>query len=164
MGKENYNHEVYIAKDKHGEYLYIGSGRSGRHRHCNSGTSHCYELNEMYFKGEEIFVQVVNAGLSKEEALAFEHSLVKEYNPRYNKAAVIKEPDDVDFNSIDDVLEYLKKDIVDWNLLKLILLYTQEDKIVKMVTKMLNRRRYKEEVEIDRQEKSKRVKRSRKDK
>lgn len=69
MKTENNNHEVYIAKDKTGEYLYIGSGKHGRHKHCASGTSHCYELNDMHFKGEVITVEVVNQGLSKDEAM-----------------------------------------------------------------------------------------------
>ena len=39
-------YEVYICK-LGDEVLYVGHGKLGRHFHCNSGTSHVYELNEI---------------------------------------------------------------------------------------------------------------------
>lgn len=47
-------YELYHCKYQ-GEVVYIGQGARGRHRHCNSGTSHVYELNEIYFtEGKDV--------------------------------------------------------------------------------------------------------------
>lgn len=47
-------YELYHCKYQ-GEVVYIGQGSRGRHRHCNSGISHVFELNEIYFtEGKEV--------------------------------------------------------------------------------------------------------------
>ena len=66
------------------EVVYIGSGRKGRHKHCNSGTSHVYELNEAHFNGV-VFDIVVRRVASKHEALALEVKYIRRYRPKYNK-------------------------------------------------------------------------------
>ncbi len=56
MEKELY--EVYVCK--HNDVvLYVGQGKSGRHKHCNSGTSHVYELNKLHFSGVNLNVEIV---------------------------------------------------------------------------------------------------------
>ena len=51
-------YEVYVCKNG-SEVVYIGEGRFGRHKHCNSGTSHVYELNKLHFDGVVLEVDVV---------------------------------------------------------------------------------------------------------
>lgn len=41
--------EVYFCYYKD-VVVYIGKGRLGRHKHCNSGASHVYKMNELHFK------------------------------------------------------------------------------------------------------------------
>ena len=41
-------YEVYICK-LGDDTVYIGQGVKGRHKHCISGKSHVYELNEIFF-------------------------------------------------------------------------------------------------------------------
>ena len=36
---------VYHAYGLNGELLYVGKGSGDRYKHCNSGVSHCFELN-----------------------------------------------------------------------------------------------------------------------
>ena len=52
--------EVYICKFED-SVVYIGSGSLNRHKHCASGTSHVYELNEIHFSSErdKLSVEVV---------------------------------------------------------------------------------------------------------
>ena len=78
--------EVYICK-KDGEIVYIGKGRKGRHKHCNSGTSHVYELNEIHFKeGSNILeTEVVKYFKTDEEATILERLLIQKYKPAFNK-------------------------------------------------------------------------------
>ena len=132
-------HEVYVVLSESGEYLYIGSGRAGRHKHCLSGTSHCYELNKMHFSGEKYFVNVVHTGLDKQKSLGVEQEMIIELNPEFNKIRKKPEVEDVDFNNYEEVKNYLAQDKVDLHLLKLILLYTQEDCITKIVEDKLRR-------------------------
>ena len=77
--------EVYAAFDDESDLLYIGSGKKNRHRHCNSGRSHCLELNKMFFSGEDIIVKVVAKFLTKEEAEDYEIELIQTHKPKYNK-------------------------------------------------------------------------------
>lgn len=76
-------YEVYFCK-LGGEIVYIGSGQKGRHRHCNSGTSHVYDLNKGHFRGVvfDIEVKLVD---SKQEALDLEVRYIRKYKPKYNK-------------------------------------------------------------------------------
>lgn len=76
--------EVYVARDESGVALYVGQGRVGRSSHCNSGTSHVYELNKMHFNGEPILVETVLSGISREDAKQEEIKLIKDLEPRYN--------------------------------------------------------------------------------
>ena len=78
--------EVYVCK-KDGEIVYIGKGRKGRHKHCNSGTSHVYELNEIHFKeGSGILeTEVVKYFKTDEEATKLERLLIQKYKPTFNK-------------------------------------------------------------------------------
>lgn len=77
-------YEVYVARDESGVILYVGQGRVGRSGHCNSGTSHVYELNKMHFNGEPILVETVLSGISGEDAKQEEIKLIKDLEPRYN--------------------------------------------------------------------------------
>lgn len=77
--------EVYICKYD-GDIVYIGEGVFNRHKHCNSGTSHVYELNKLHFNGfSELFdVKVIYVD-TKEKASKLEKSLIDKYKPKFNK-------------------------------------------------------------------------------
>ena len=58
---------VYIAKVD-GIPRYVGRGTRDRYKHTYSGTSNCYELNKAHFNGQDIKIEFVATGLSKEMA------------------------------------------------------------------------------------------------
>ena len=76
-------YEVYLCKHE-GVVVYVGQGYYKRHKHCNSGTSHVYELNQLHFQGV-VFDVEVSIAPDKETALAKEKELIKAYLPKYNK-------------------------------------------------------------------------------
>lgn len=76
--------EVYVCKDENGTILYIGSGARGRHKHCNSGSSHVYELNKMHFEGKKLSVLVLSLHETREDALQKEKELILQYKPIFN--------------------------------------------------------------------------------
>lgn len=88
MSKSLKNKEVYIARDREGDVLYVGYGNFGRHKHCNSGTSHVFGLNEMFFlKGRDsILVEVVKQGITKQQAEKLEKELIIGLQPKFNKS------------------------------------------------------------------------------
>lgn len=75
--------ELYCCYDK-GKLLYVGSGALYRHKHCNSGTSHVYELNKLHFQGF-IFDVKVKYFETREDALEEEQKLIREHLPELNK-------------------------------------------------------------------------------
>ena len=79
--------EVYICKFEN-SVVYIGSGGLNRHKHCKSGVSHVYELNEIHFSSErdKLSVEVVEFFSNKNDSLAYEKDLILLYQPTYNKA------------------------------------------------------------------------------
>lgn len=79
-------YELYHCKYQ-GEVVYIGQGARGRHRHCNSGCSHVYELNEIYFtEGKDVLeVSVVQEFFDKEVAEKQEVVHIQKYRPKLNK-------------------------------------------------------------------------------
>ena len=78
--KESY--EVYICY-LGSEIVYVGSGRIGRHEHCNSGTSHVYELNKLHFEGV-VFDVKVRYVKTKETSLEQEVELINRHLPTFN--------------------------------------------------------------------------------
>lgn len=76
-------YEVYLCKYKD-EVVYVGQGGYKRHKHCNSGTSHVYELNRLHFSGAvfDVDVKIFN---SKVEAVEREKELIKRYLPKFNR-------------------------------------------------------------------------------
>lgn len=74
--------EVYICS-LNKEILYVGSGKLNRHKHCNSGTSHVYELNKLHFEGRtfDIDLKFFN---TKEESLEEEKKLINKHIPKFN--------------------------------------------------------------------------------
>lgn len=66
--------------------VYIGSGEQGvRHLHVKSGKSHNPKLNELFFKDpDNIVVQVLREGLTKEESLEYEKEYIQAINPEFN--------------------------------------------------------------------------------
>ena len=76
-------HYVYIVKYK-GEIVYVGQGFHNRYLHTDGGTSHCLELNRLFFLGEKVVTSLYKQGLSKEESLDIERKLILEYNPKFN--------------------------------------------------------------------------------
>lgn len=86
-------HEVYMAFDENNCVIYVGSGQRNRHKHCNSGISHCYELNKFHFSGKTMKVELIKANISKEESIALERELIEKHKPLFNKQFV-KDGDD----------------------------------------------------------------------
>ena len=76
------SHEVYVAKDLYGNYLDIGAGKEGRYKHCQSGVSHCYDLNKLHHTKVKYSVEVTHTDLSKEESL--EMTAGANYKRSYN--------------------------------------------------------------------------------
>lgn len=75
--------EVYVAYSIKG-LLYVGSGKQGRHKHCLSGKSTSKYLNIAVFNNEDIIVEVVAKGLTKEDSLTLEQYLINDLNPKFN--------------------------------------------------------------------------------
>lgn len=76
--------EVYAASNAEGIIIYIGSGKLGRHKHCTSGVSNIYALNEMHFNKEEVVVRVLDVFNTKEESMVEEKKLILLYRPMCN--------------------------------------------------------------------------------
>lgn len=82
MGKV---YEIYHCSYK-GEVVYVGQGSKGRHKHCTSGCSHVYKLNEIYFlEGvDALSVEVIHYSNNKEAVLIAEKDYIKKYQPIFN--------------------------------------------------------------------------------
>lgn len=125
-GKKTY--EVYICRYD-GDIVYIGEGSLNRHLHCTSGTSHVFELNELYFLGDKtLFTVDVNYFQTKDEASAVEVELIKVHKPKFNKKG----------NGVVSILErkHFRKLIVD-NLRNMRKTQTQHQKLMKCVDEFL---------------------------
>ena len=66
--------------------IYIGSGKQDqRHKHVKSGISHNPKINELFFNDpDNIVVQVLRTGLTKEESLEYEKEYIQAIHPQYN--------------------------------------------------------------------------------
>lgn len=83
-------YEIYEVQYK-GITIYIGSGKTGRHLHVKSGKSHNPKLNELFFTDpDNILVQVLREGLTKEESLEYEKEFIQAINPEYNIVHTLK--------------------------------------------------------------------------
>lgn len=78
-------YEVYQCKYK-GEVVYVGQGGKGRHKHCISGCSHVFKLNEIYFlEGVDVLsVEVLHYSNDKEAVLIAEKEYIKKHQPIFN--------------------------------------------------------------------------------
>lgn len=78
-------YELYYCIYK-GEVVYIGQGAKGRHKHCNSGCSHVYELNQIHFQeGTDVLeTKVLLIGPSKEKMIELEREHIEAMRPRFN--------------------------------------------------------------------------------
>lgn len=84
-------YEVYICKYD-GKVVYVGEGAYNRHKHCTSGCSHVYGLNELYFKEElSLFDVKVFHVETKEQAVQLEKKYIEEYRPKFNKVGLTNE-------------------------------------------------------------------------
>ena len=91
MSKTKSIFEVYVCKYGD-EVVYVGEGARGRHRHCNSGRSHVYELNELYFLGDKGLFEIdVKRVKTKEEAKKLEKEYINTLKPKFNKVFVSKD-------------------------------------------------------------------------
>lgn len=81
--KNKFKYVVYKATLGE-EVLYIGSGAKGREKHCASGVSHVYKLNELHFSGANIVTVIVKESLSKDASLSLEKDLIVKHKPLYN--------------------------------------------------------------------------------
>lgn len=77
--------EVYLCTYK-GKVVYVGYGVIGRHRHCLSGTSHNYKLNELHFLGDRALVTVTVLAYfdNSAEAKRLESELIEKHKPEFN--------------------------------------------------------------------------------
>ena len=77
--------EVYFCYYKD-VVVYIGKGRLGRHKHCNSGASHVYKMNELHFKeGKDVLkTEVVKYFKTDKEAGEFEKASILKFKPKFN--------------------------------------------------------------------------------
>lgn len=78
-------YELYYCIYK-GEVVYIGQGAKGRHKHCNSGCSHVYELNQIHFQeGTDVLeTKVLLVGPSKDKMIELEREHIEAMRPRFN--------------------------------------------------------------------------------
>lgn len=76
-------YEVYVCKHND-EILYVGQGKAGRHKHCNSGTSHVYELNRLHFGGVNLDVEIVYQDCDVGKVLKKEKDLIQSLKPKFN--------------------------------------------------------------------------------
>ena len=83
MSRKKKIYEVYVCKHD-GVVVYVGQGYYNRHKHCNSGTSHVYELNKLHFQGVVFDVEVTILD-NKDVAVKKEKELIKKYLPKFNK-------------------------------------------------------------------------------
>lgn len=88
--KKKETYEVYMCYHESKGLVYAGSGARGRHKHCKSGSSHVFELNQIYFlEGEDkLRVEVVQQFNTKEESLKYEKDLIKKNQPMFNKVGI----------------------------------------------------------------------------
>ncbi len=77
-------HYVYAAS-YNDEIVYIGKGYEARYKHCTSGTSHVYELNELHFNGDTVEVEIIKDDMLAHEAFEYERELILEKMPKFNK-------------------------------------------------------------------------------
>lgn len=77
---------VYQAKGLNDVLLYIGKGKGDRLKHCNSGISHCYGLNEYHFKHgkNSMSVNILSYFYTEDDALKYEESCIKKLKPLFN--------------------------------------------------------------------------------
>ena len=89
MLKKKVVYEVYICYVGD-EVVYVGKGKRGRHKHCLSGTSHVYGLNELHFKTgcENMRTEVFQNFSDEKKALEKEDMLIKKYRPKFNTIGV----------------------------------------------------------------------------
>ena len=78
---------VYQAVGLNNEILYIGKGSGDRYKHCNSGVSHCFELNRYFFEygADSIHVEIEKYFETNEDALSYEDEMIITQNPLFNK-------------------------------------------------------------------------------
>lgn len=78
-------YEVYVCKYDD-DIVYIGQGLKGRHRHCISGKSHVYELNEIFFSDNRnrLSVNIHTYCSDKKDAEMLEKELIQRYRPKFN--------------------------------------------------------------------------------
>ena len=77
---------VYHAYGLNGELLYVGKGSGDRYKHCNSGVSSSFHLNEYFFKNgnESINTKIVREFDCEIEALEYEKVCIQTLKPKFN--------------------------------------------------------------------------------
>ena len=78
-------YEIYKVSYK-GQVVYVESGLQGvRHLHVKSGASHVPALNKLFFEdADNMIVNILRDGLSKEESLELEKSYILAIKPEFN--------------------------------------------------------------------------------
>lgn len=81
---ENFIYIVYEVL-YNGIPVYIGSGLPDRIEHAKSGKSHNPKINQLFFKDpDNIVVQILREGLTKEESLELEKEYIQAIHPEFN--------------------------------------------------------------------------------
>lgn len=76
---------VYVCKVD-GDVKYVGMGKRDRYKHCTSGVSSCPELNRDFFAGKVMEVEIVQKGLSEQDAKNLEAEMIgKDIDRLYNR-------------------------------------------------------------------------------
>lgn len=91
--QDHYVYLVFVDRN----LRYIGKGQKDRYTHAISGISHVWELNKAYFSDAVIEVVCYAEGLSHENALSLEDSLISlwscaEGRNLYNTKSINKQP------------------------------------------------------------------------
>jgi hypothetical protein len=76
---KNSNRWYVYAAYVEGVLRYVGKGKGNRYKHCNSGKSSCYRLNEDHFSGKSIVVEKIFEDLNEREAVEYESYILNEY-------------------------------------------------------------------------------------
>lgn len=81
---ENVSYIIYEVLHN-GIPIYIGSGLPDRYLHAKSGASHVPALNKLFFEdADNMIVNILRDGLSKEESLELEKSYILAIKPEFN--------------------------------------------------------------------------------
>ena len=102
------NNKLVYMVEYNDDVLYVGCGDEGRPYHTTSGVSHVYELNKLHFLGITPKINILEEGLTKEQALVYEQYHIERLKPLYNKSHCVLSKDVNNIKSSSTVLPFIK--------------------------------------------------------